>query len=67
MWCALTLITQIKNRTCSFRLLHVTGDVKKCVDLTRACDSAVLGSVKLSKVYNALAEEASKRLELVDL
>jgi len=67
VWCAMTLITKIRNRLCSFRLLHVTGDVKKCVELSRKCDEAVLASRTLKKQHVAMAEEAGKRLEQIDL
>lgn len=49
------------------RVLHVTGDVRKCVGLTQACDAAALSSLKLSKQQMAAAELARQRLEQVDL
>ena len=67
VWCALTFVTQVKNRPCAVRVLHSTGSVAKCVELTRACDVAALAPLRLGKAATAAAMAAEQRLAQVDL
>jgi Rpp14/Pop5 family len=66
IWCALTLVTEIKNRVVRIQMLHLTGTAKKCIELTQAKDEAVLAGMKLNKQQQQIAEAGIKKLASVE-
>ena len=66
IWCALTLVTEIRNRVVRMQMLHLTGTAKKCVELAQARDEEVLRDLKLNQQQEAVVAVARKRLDAVD-
>ena len=66
IWCALTLVTEIRNRVVRVQMLSLTGTAKKCVEFAQARDAFVLQDMKLTKQQQASVEAAKRRLQEVD-
>lgn len=62
VWCALTLITEIRHRVVALRLLRLTGTVAPCRDAALAWHAALTAGRRLSAAQAKLAEEANGRL-----
>jgi hypothetical protein len=67
IWCSLTFMTDIAQRVVCIRMRHVTGTLQKCIDAAKACDHAILQSMRLSRQHEALVEAAQERLKTIDV
>ncbi len=67
IWCAITLITQIRNRVVSIRMIHLTGTARKCVELAQKRDEEILAVMKPNKQQSLVLEAALTRLKAVDV
>jgi hypothetical protein len=66
VWCALTLLTEIRHRVVMLRMLHLTGAVASAREVAQRCAAAALAPMQLKRQHAALAEAAADRLAQMD-
>jgi len=66
VWCALTLITEIRHRVMMIRMLRVTGTLALCKESAAAANAAALQAMQPTKAQAALLEQAQDRLEQME-
>jgi hypothetical protein len=66
IWCAITLVTEIRHRVVMARLLHLTGTVASAREVAIGCNAAALAPMQLKRTQLALVEQANERLEQMD-